>query len=266
MIRVSGLRMVFPNGHEALSDVSFSIPEGQFVCVIGRSGAGKSTLLRCLNGVLSPTEGDISVDGVTVTSATESEKIRLRQRIGFVFQEYNLVDRLSVLQNVLVGRLGYAPGWRGLLGVFSRSDRAIALEALARVRLLERAHQRADSLSGGEKQRIALARALAQQPVVLLADEPVASLDPELAWSVMEDIHRVARETGVPTLVNIHDVSLARAFATRVIGIAHGRVVFDGPVADLTDAVLDDVYRDGRPARKRESMEVPNVEPAVALA
>ncbi|HWO94324.1 MAG TPA: ATP-binding cassette domain-containing protein, partial [Dehalococcoidia bacterium] len=135
MLEVSGLRMVFPNGHEALADISFTVPEGQFVCIIGRSGAGKSTLLRCLNGVLSPTSGRVHVAGVDVTAASEREKIRLRRHIGFVFQEYNLVGRLPVLTNVLVGRLGYTSNWRSMLGLFSRRDRAVALEALARVRL-----------------------------------------------------------------------------------------------------------------------------------
>ena len=261
MIEISNLWMRFPNGHEALRGVTFTVSTGEFVCVIGRSGAGKSTLLRCLNGLLTPTSGRVVVEGVDVTAASEAEKRWLRARIGFVFQEYNLVDRLSVMTNVLTGRLGYTPTWRSTLGLFSRSDRLVALDALARVRLLDRAGQRADSLSGGEKQRVALARALAQEPVVLLADEPVASLDPELARNVMGDIRRIADEVGVPTLVNIHDVELARAFADRIVGIAHGNVVYDGPVATLTPEVLDRIYRFDRELES-ETVEALDGEPA----
>lgn len=249
MIHVSDLQMVFPNGYEALKQVSFSVEKSQLVCIIGRSGAGKSTLLRCLNGMLTPTSGRVEVAGVDVTAATETEKTRFRKRVGFVFQEYNLVDRLPVMTNVLVGRLGYTSGFRSMFGIFPHEDRMVALNALEQVRLLERAGQRADSLSGGEKQRVALARALAQDPVVLLADEPVASLDVELAHNVMEHISRVAKRLDVPTLVNIHDVALAREFADRIIGIAKGEVVYDGSVAGLTQSVLDRVYRfDREPA------------------
>lgn len=243
MIHVSDVRMVFPNGHEALKQVSFSVEGSELVCIIGRSGAGKSTLLRCLNGMLTPTSGQIVVNGIDVTAATEAQKTQYRQRIGFVFQEYNLVDRLPVLTNVLVGRLGYTNTLRSMFGIFPHEDRMIALSALQQVQLLERAGQRADSLSGGEKQRVALARALAQDPLVLLADEPVASLDIELAHNVMEHISRVAKQLDVPTLINIHDVSLACEFADRIIGIAKGEVVYDGAPNGLTDAVLDRVYR-----------------------
>jgi phosphonate transport system ATP-binding protein len=243
MIVAQGLRKVFPNGHVALADVSFTVEAGEFVCVIGRSGAGKSTLLRCLNGALDVTAGSISVDGVDVARASAEERRRLRRRIGFVYQELNLVERLSVLRNVLVGRLGHAQSLASCLGLFSRDDRELALYNLDRVALLDRAGQRADTLSGGEKQRVAIARALTQEPLVLLADEPVASLDRELARGVMDDLHRVAKDEGVPTLVNIHDVNLARAYADRVIGIAHGTILFDGRPDDLDDATLDRIYQ-----------------------
>jgi phosphonate transport system ATP-binding protein len=243
VIEVQGLRKVFPNGHEALKDVSLSVGPGEFVCVVGRSGAGKSTLLRCLNGMAPITAGSIQVSGVDIVKAPEAERRRLRTRIGFVYQEFNLVERLSVLRNVLVGRLGHVHPFLSTLGFFSRADRELALYNLDRVHLMGRATQRADSLSGGEKQRVSIARALTQEPLVLLADEPVASLDPELARGVMEDLHRVAKADGVPTLVNIHDVHLARAYADRVIGIAQGVVVFDGPVAQLDEAALDRIYR-----------------------
>jgi phosphonate transport system ATP-binding protein len=243
MIVARGLRKVFPNGHVALEEVSLTVEAGEFVCVIGRSGAGKSTLLRCLNGALEVTAGTVSVDGVEVSQASTEERRRLRRRIGFIYQELNLVDRLSVLRNVLVGRLGHTHPLASCLGLFSRADRELALYNLDRVALLDRAGQRADTLSGGEKQRVAIARALTQEPLVLLADEPVASLDRELARGVMDDLHRVAKDEGVPTLVNIHDVNLARAYADRIVGIARGVVLFDGRPSDLDDAILDRIYR-----------------------
>jgi phosphonate transport system ATP-binding protein len=247
VIEVEGLRKVFPNGHEALRGVSFRIEAGQFVCVVGRSGAGKSTLLRCLNGMVPVTAGQVVVNGVDIARASEGQRRRLRTRIGVVYQEFNLVERLSVLSNVLIGRLGHCHPLVSSLRLFGRHDRQLALYNLDRVRLLERARQRADSLSGGEKQRVAIARALTQEPLVLLADEPVASLDPELARGVIEDLHRVARADGVPTVVNIHDIRLARAYADRVIGIAEGVVVFDGAPAALDVAALDRIYRFDQP-------------------
>jgi phosphonate transport system ATP-binding protein len=243
MIVVEHLRKVFPNGHVALADVSLTIGPGEIVCVVGRSGAGKSTLLRCLNGTLDATAGRVSVDNVEVTRATGVERRRLRRRIGFVYQELNLVERVSVLRNVLVGRLGHASPLATCLGLFSRADRELALFNLDRVHLLDRAGQRADTLSGGEKQRVAIARAMTQEPLVLLADEPVASLDRELARGVMDDLRRVAREEGVPTVINIHDVALARAYADRIVGIAGGLIVFDGRPAELDDEALDRIYR-----------------------
>jgi phosphonate transport system ATP-binding protein len=243
MIVARNVRKVFPNGYVALEDVSLSVEAGEFVCVVGRSGAGKSTLLRCLNGAIEVTAGVVNVEGVEVSRASEEERRRLRRQIGFIYQELNLVERLSVLRNVLVGRLGHAHPLASCLGIFSRADRELALYNLSRVQLLDRAGQRADSLSGGEKQRVAIARALTQEPLVLLADEPVASLDRELSRGVMDDLHRVAKDEGVPTVVNIHDVHLARAYADRVVGIARGVVVFDGRPNDLDDAALDRIYR-----------------------
>jgi phosphonate transport system ATP-binding protein len=242
-ISVRHLRLVFPNGHEVLKDVSVDVAPGDLVCVIGRSGAGKSTLLRCINGLLRPTGGAITVGTTTVTAASAGEVQQLQRKVGFIFQEFNLVERLSVMHNVLAGRVGHRPGVLSALYVFPRRDREIALLALERVNLLHRATQRADRLSGGEKQRVAIARALAQEPVALLADEPVASLDPELAWSVMADLARTAHESGIPTLVNIHDVNLARAFADRVVGISDGCVVFDGEPRGLDEEALLGVYK-----------------------
>jgi phosphonate transport system ATP-binding protein len=243
LIEAQGLRKVFPNGHEALKEISLAVESGEFVCIVGRSGAGKSTLLRCLNGMLDVTAGRVTIDGVEITRASEPERRRLRRRIGFIYQEYNLIERLPVLANVLVARLGHAGVLPSILGYYRRADRELALYNLQRVHMLDRARQRADSLSGGEKQRVAIARALTQEPLVLLADEPVASLDPELASGVMDDLHRVAKDEGVPTLVNIHAIEIARAYADRIIGIARGVVVFEGAPAALDEAALDRIYR-----------------------
>jgi phosphonate transport system ATP-binding protein len=242
-IEVSDVRVVFSNGHEALKSISLTVPAGQFVCIIGRSGAGKSTLLRTLNGLVTPTSGTIVVDGTTVTGVSGRARQKLQTRIGFIFQEFNLVERLSVLKNVLAGRLGHRDPITSTLHWFGTEDREIALRALERVNLAHKANQRADSLSGGEKQRVAIARALTQEPVAVLADEPVASLDPELAWSVMSDLKRTAAESGIVTLVNIHDVNLARVFADRIIGIAGGQVAFDGPPTELDEDALKRVYQ-----------------------
>lgn len=250
LLTIEKLRMVYPNGHQALSDVSLRAERGEIVAVIGRSGAGKSTLLRCIAGLQKPSGGSIVLDGADIIAASEAQLRRLRSRIGFIWQEYNLVDRLPALTNVLTGRLGHNRGLGSLLGHFGREHRAIAVHNLERVGLLDKARQRADQLSGGEKQRVAIARAISQEPTLLLADEPVASLDPELAVQVMDDLARVAREDGVLTLINIHQVELARQFADRVVGIARGLVVYDGPPDGLDDTVLDQVYRFDRPARR----------------
>lgn len=243
LLEVRDLRLVYPNGHEALKRVSFNAEAGEIVAIIGRSGAGKSTLLRCINGLERVTEGSIVLDGKDITRMSQRELAIERRRIGFVWQEYNLVDRLPALTNVLTGRLGYKSTLAGALGYFDRRERELAVHNLERVNLLHRANQRSDRLSGGEKQRVSIARAMTQQPKILLADEPVASLDPELSVQVLSDLARVAREDGVLTLINIHQVELARQFADRIIGLAQGVIVFDGKPEQMTEAVMDRVYR-----------------------
>jgi phosphonate transport system ATP-binding protein len=250
VLEISDLRVVYPNGVEALRSVSMSVQPGEIVAIIGRSGAGKSTLMRCINGIQTPSAGTIRLNGRDLGAMGGEELRRLQQRVGFIWQEYNLVLRLSALKNVLCGRLGHRQGLASVFHWFSREDREIAVRSLERVNMLHRAGQRADRLSGGEKQRIGIARALAQQPEVLLADEPVASLDPELSWQVMSDLAAIAREENVPTVINIHDVDLAREFCDRVVGIARGEVVYDGPPGMLTQEALDRVYRFDLPARR----------------
>jgi phosphonate transport system ATP-binding protein len=264
LLDIRELRLVYPNGYEALRSVSLKVESGEIVGIVGRSGAGKSTLLRCINGLERPTAGAVLLDGVDIATIPASEIARLRRQIGFIWQEYNLVERLSVMNNVLTGRLGYAGPAGSLMFHFDRSHRTIAARSLQRVNMLHRATQRADRLSGGEKQRVAIARAVAQQPKILLADEPVASLDPELSMQVMADLARVARDEGVPTLINIHAVELAREYCDRIVGIALGVVVFDGPAQALDEAAMDRIYRFDReappadqvPAAERELAEV----------
>lgn len=248
MLEVRNLRLVYPNGFEALKSVSLTVNAGEIVGIVGRSGAGKSTLLRCINGLEKPTAGDVFLDGKNLTEVSRAELRVLQSRIGFVWQEYNLVDRLSVMNNVLSARLSRTGVLQSLILHYGRADRELAVRSLDRVNMLHRAKQRSDRLSGGEKQRVAIARALAQEPRIILADEPVASLDPELSAQVLADLARVARDEGVPTLINIHAVDLAREFCDRIIGIAQGVVVFDGPVDGLDPAALDRIYRFDRPA------------------
>ena len=258
MIEVRELRKVYPNGHEALKDITFTVPGGQMVAIIGRSGAGKSTLLRCLNGILPVTSGLIAVNGVGITEASPSERRNMRRRIGFVYQEYNLVGRSTAFRNAISGRLGQMPSWSSAFGIFPRRDREMALACLDRVQLLHKADQRADRLSGGEKQRVSLARALAQEPWVILADEPVASLDPELAREVMGFLRKAATEEGLPVLINIHDVELAKEYADRVIGITEGLVEFDGLPSQLTPAIQRAIYRrDSRTLGAAEEQHAP---------
>lgn len=243
MLEISQVQVVYPNGTEALKSVSISVESAEIVAIIGRSGAGKSTLLRTINGLQAVTSGSIRLHNRDITLLGSKALRDLRREVGFIWQEYNLIGRLSANMNVLIGRAGYNQSFAGRFGYYNHQDRQIAIRSLERVNMLHRAKHRADRLSGGEKQRVNIARALAQQPKLLLADEPVASLDPELKWSVMRDLTRVAREEGVPTLINIHEVDLAKAFADRLVGIAQGVVVFNGTPEELDDEAMDRIYR-----------------------
>jgi phosphonate transport system ATP-binding protein len=260
LLTIRDLRLVYPNGYEALKSVNLTVNEGEIVAVVGRSGAGKSTLLRCINGLEPLTSGSVELDGQDVGRLSGPELRAMQQRIGFIWQEYNLVERLSVITNVLCGRLGCCDGTKSLFMYFGSEDRRIAVRSLERVNMLHRARQRADRLSGGEKQRVAIARAVAQQPKLILADEPVASLDPELADQVMADLARVARDEGVPTLINIHAIELARVYCDRIVGIAEGVVVFDGSASDLDEPTLNRIYRFDKPASTVPEDAVPERE------
>jgi len=266
MLEVQDLRVVYQNGNEALKSISLTAEKGEIVAIIGRSGAGKSTLLRSINGLQRAASGQIVLDGEVITQMSESQLRKARRQIGFVWQEYNLIDRLPAMTNVLTGRLGYNTGLGSLVGYFGREHREIALKNLERVGLLHRANFRADRLSGGEKQRVAIARAISQEPKIILADEPVASLDPELSVQVLADLARVARELGVLTFINLHQIELAKEFCDRLVGIAQGRVVFDGPPAELNEAMIDMIYRFDRPAASPHLSEMPMAATTIAGA
>ena len=252
MIEFRDLEVTYPNGFKALKGIDLQIPKGQFVVIVGLSGAGKSTLIRTVNHLVPPTVGEVVLDGRSVTKARGPELREMRSRIGMIFQTFNLVKRSSVLRNVLSGRLGDLPGWRGVLGAFPRADIAYAHDCLARVGIPEKAFVRADALSGGQQQRVGIARALAQKPSVMLADEPVASLDPPTSHAVMSDLKRIAREDGITTIVNLHFIDMAREYADRIIGMRDGVVVFDGTPAEATDQAFEDIY--GRPIDREKDM------------
>ena len=242
MIRVRSLRKVYPGGTVGLDGIDLDLAAGEFVALIGPSGAGKSTLLRCLNGLIAPTAGEVSVDGVSVGGASANELRRVRAGIGFVFQQFNLLRRLSVLENVLVGRLAHVHALRSLLGLFPAADVTRAHTVLERVGLRGVAGRRVDTLSGGQQQRVAIARALMQGPQILLADEPMASLDPALAHTVLELLRRISQEDGLTVVTSLHVLELARRYGQRVVGLRAGRVAYDGASNGLTDTVAERIF------------------------
>lgn len=242
MIQFDHVSKVYPNGVVGLDNVTLTIPDGQFVAIIGRSGAGKSTLLRAVNRMHGITSGTLTVNDIDVSTLQGKELRSFRRSIGMVFQSFNLVTRTTVIRNVLAARVPDISFWRVLLGVFPRKDKMIALESLDKVGILDKAYIRADQLSGGQQQRVALARTLAQAPKIILADEPVAALDPVTAKQVMQDFVRINREMNISILLNIHHVELALEYADRVIGIRAGKIVYDGPTAEVDQTVLDTIY------------------------
>ena len=232
----------YPNGTQALRGVSFDIHRGEFVVVIGPSGSGKSTLMRSLNKLVDVTSGTIEIDGADITR-TKGRALRLlRRKVAMVFQHYNLVYRLSTLQNVLHGRLGYMRGPAGLLGRYSEADKLKAIALLDEIELGDHLYSRAAELSGGQKQRVGIARAIMQDPSVLLCDEPIASLDPSMSKIIMDTIFTMAKKHGITAVVNLHQIDVALKYATRIIGLHKGEVVFDGAPAELTTAMIEKIY------------------------
>jgi len=248
MLQIKNLTKIYEGGVKALDNVSFEVPDGQFLAVIGLSGSGKSTLLRCINRLIEPTEGQIIWNGEDITAASQDEMRRIRRHIGMVFQHFNLVHRSKVITNVLAGRLGYVnPAW-SLMNRFPREDVEKAIQQLNRVGIVDKANQRADELSGGQQQRVGIARALMQDPQMILADEPVASLDPVLAHSIMTHLEDINQKDNVTVLCSLHFLDLVHRYADRVVALNEGKLVFEGLPKDIDDKKFKDIY--GRDAER----------------
>jgi phosphonate transport system ATP-binding protein len=242
MLQIIDLKKVYPTGTTALDGISFSVDQPKVIAIIGPSGAGKSTLIRCINRLVSPSSGKILLNDLDITRLGRGDLRKARRRMGMIFQEYNLVDRLTVMENVLSGRLGYVSFWRAYRRKFPKADVAAAFELLERVGLKDYHSTRADALSGGQRQRVGIARALMQAPDLLLVDEPTASLDPKTSRQIMRLLTELVHERGTPALVNIHDVALAQAFSDKIIGLRDGRIVFQGVSGEVTEQVLTQIY------------------------
>ena len=242
LIEFKNVSKTYPNGVKGLKNVNLTIEQGEFVAIIGLSGAGKSTLIRTINRMIDVTEGQLIVDGVDVMTLHGKEMRRFRRKIGMIFQSFNLVTRSTAIKNVLTSMVPEMGFFKVLFGVFTKEQKMKALEALDKVGILDKAYTRCDQLSGGQQQRVALARTLNQSPSIILADEPVAALDPVTAHQVMADFQRINKELNISVLINIHHVDLALKYASRVVGIRAGEIVYDGPTSGVTQEVLDYIY------------------------
>ncbi|NOY99427.1 MAG: phosphonate ABC transporter ATP-binding protein [Chloroflexi bacterium] len=242
MLKIKNLTKIYEGGVLALDNVSFEVPKGQFLAIIGLSGSGKSTLLRCINRLIEPTSGEIYWNDINITAASDDELRTIRRKIGMVFQHFNLVHRSSVLTNVLSGRLGYVNPAMSIFNRFPKSDIENAYKQLERVGIADKAHSRADELSGGQQQRVGIARAMIQNPEIILADEPVASLDPVLAHSIMQYLEKINQEDGVTVLCSLHFLDLVHRYADRVVALNEGKLMFEGPPDEIDDAKFKDIY------------------------
>lgn len=250
MLKIENLSKTYPNGTQALTDVSFEVNEGEFLAVIGLSGSGKSTLLRCINRLIEPTSGKITWNDIDITAASGKEIRNIRRQIGMIFQQFNLVKRSSVSINVLSGRLGYVATWPSLFHVFSKEDHNLVKKTLDMVGLADKIDVRADSLSGGQQQRVGIARALMQNPKMILADEPVASLDPVLAHSILKYLEKLNKEYGMTVICSLHFLDLVHRYATRAIALKDGHLVFQGLPKEIDDVQFKQIY--GKDAERIE--------------
>lgn len=245
IIEFKDVNKVYPNGTVGLDNINLTINQGEFVVIVGLSGAGKSTLLRAANRLHDVSSGEILIDGQSIVTAKGKQLREVRRNIAMIFQNFNLVKRSTVEKNILNGRVGYYPTWKTIFGLFSTADKQQAAANLQRVNLGEKLYSRADELSGGQQQRVAIARALMQEPKIMLADEPIASLDPRTTMMVMDDLKKLNEELGITVIVNLHSVSLAKQYASRVVGLRAGKLVYDKQIADVQDGDFDEIY-DGK--------------------
>jgi phosphonate transport system ATP-binding protein len=243
MITIKNLHKTYDGNVNALINVNVTIQDSEFIAIIGSSGAGKSTFLRSINRLVEPSPGSsIKIDDTEIVNLSQNELCKVRRKIGFIFQQFQLVEKLNVFQNVLTGRIGYNPTYRNVLGKFSNNDIEIALHYIREVGLIDKLYTRSDNLSGGQQQRVAIARAMAQEPSIILADEPMASLDPKLAHVILGLLKKFNLERGITVLVNLHVLELALEYAGRILGFNAGRLIFDGPPGQLTREKIDEIY------------------------
>ena len=253
MIEFKNVGLKYPNGTEGLKNVNVTIGDGEFVVIVGLSGAGKSTFIRSINRLVKPTSGSLLVDGEDILTYNGSHLRKLRTKIGMIFQNYNLVHRSNVLKNVLAGRLGHTGTLRSILNLYSKADIGLAYESLQRVNIAEKTYNRADELSGGQQQRVSIARVLTQKPAYVLADEPVASLDPPTSHQVMTYLRKINQEDHITTIVNLHFIDMAMEYADRIIGMRAGEIVFDGPASEVTEETFEEIY--GRSIREDDKLK-----------
>lgn len=246
VLKFDNVTKYYSNGIHALKNASFEVEEGEFISIIGPSGSGKSTILRSINKLISITDGEITLDGVSVNKQKGKSLRHLRRNIGMIFQNYNLVYSLSVFQNVLHGCLGYMGGLKGIFGIYSEADKKRALELLEELGISQYAYNKASDLSGGQKQRVGIARAIMQKPKVLLCDEPIASLDPSSAKTIMDLLKDMSQKRNIACIVNLHQLDVALKYSTRIIGLSKGEIVFDGTPAELTDEAIERIYNTSR--------------------
>jgi phosphonate transport system ATP-binding protein len=273
LVSIRDLVKVYPTGTRALDGIDLDIERREFVVLIGLSGSGKSTLLRCINRLVEPTSGTVMFEDADVTAARGAQLRRIRRRIGMIFQQFNLVRRSTVFANVLAGRLGYRPTWRTILGRPTRLDVQQVFENLGRVGIADRAFSRADALSGGQQQRVGIARALMQEPELMLADEPVASLDPATSHSVMKYLEEINKKDGITVICSLHFLSLARRYGTRVIALKDGRIAFDGKPAEIDERRFKEIYGEDAveveigpgllPSETADAIDAPALDPRI---
>ncbi|MDF7637136.1 phosphonate ABC transporter ATP-binding protein [Leuconostocaceae bacterium ESL0958] len=252
-VALKDVSKIYPNGVVGLENINLNIQRGEFVMIVGLSGSGKSTLLRAINRLHDVTAGQILIDGQDITQASGDKLHKIRRSAAMIFQNYNLVKTASVYRNVMSGRVGYYPAWRAALGLFTKEDQALVATNLARVNLLDKYYVKARDLSGGQQQRVGIARALMQEPSVILADEPVSGLDPKTTKLVMNDLKRLNEEDGMTIILNVHSIGLALKYASRIVGLKAGRIIYDKPIEEVDKRDFKEIYREAGDSAAEEA-------------